>query len=90
MLNTPLIYLVVIIVLLWAIRNPVILLILNLVVIFIILDFSSYFDTSGITASAIYDIIAIYVGAAVAGWGILIHILNKARKKALGLLDDQE
>lgn len=90
MLSTPLMYLLVITILLWVIRNPIILLILNLVVIFVIIDFESYFDMSGITASAVYDIIAVYVGVAVIGWGILIHQLIKARKKALGLLDDQE
>ena len=90
MLNTPLMYIVVIIILFWAIRNPTILLTINLIVIFIILDFESYFDVSGITASAVLNLKAGYVAAAIAGWGILIHQLIKARKKAAGIMEDQE
>lgn len=89
-LYTPLITLLVIICLIWVIKNIWFIILLNLILIFIILGFSSYFDISGISQESINGIIGLYVSADIVGWGILIHLLIKARKKMISSMDEIE
>lgn len=88
MLLNPLLIFMLILILLWVIRDVFILLVINLFEIFIIIDFTSYFDMAGVTTQAQMNMIYGFVMLSVISWAKLIHILIILQRKGKEMLEE--
>lgn len=88
MLFVPLLVAMVFLVIFWCIRETFTLLVFNFALIFIIVDFTSYFSMTDVTSDAQLHMIYLFVTVAIIGWTkTLYHLVINYRK---GLMLIQE
>ena len=87
MMTNVLIYFIIFLLILWIIKEPMTLLLINLIIIGIALNLSEYFTIS--SGSEIW-IMTIWGGISILGWGKLIFILIKKYRKSESIWSDSE